>query len=99
MNKKFFGEEIKINKIIFPKTIKGKDKGMPVGFYRRVDKTIAIKKGLSEIDSLECLLHEYAHSFEHQILKSNRRGHSKEGGVMLGRFKRELDKIIKISLR
>jgi hypothetical protein len=45
------------------------------------------------------LVHEYTHAYEHQVLKKNRRGHSKTGGVIFSRFMKETDKILKISVK
>ena len=100
LNKKFADNKIKINKIVFYSKIKEKkpEKGVIHGFYRIRDKVIGIKKDISQLDQLETLLHEFTHAYEDQILKSESMRHTKIGGKIFSKFKKESDKILKISV-
>lgn len=103
LNKNFAIGKIKINKIVFYKNFeikrKNPDKGIIHGYYDIKNKVIGIRKGISQLDQLETLLHEYAHAYERQFLKIKKRGHSKEGGRIFTMFKEESDKFLKISVK
>lgn len=100
LNKKFADNKIKITEIVLFDKFKGEnlDKGIIQGFYQKRGKIIGIKKSLSELSKVDNLLHEYVHAYEDQFLKSRRKGHTKVGGKIFSKFKKEMDKILKISV-
>ncbi len=101
LNKKFADNKIKINKIVLFNKFRGEniDKGIIQGFYQRGKKVIGIKKSLSEFSKVDNLLHEYTHAYEDQFLKSRRKGHTKIGGKIYSKFKKEMDKILRIFVK
>jgi len=99
LNKKFCNNQIKINKIIFLNKIvnPNRDRGTTYGYYRMKDKTIAILKDAPTIDKIETLIHEFTHAYQHQIL-GEKLSHDNKGWKMFKKFKKESDKIIRISV-
>lgn len=100
LNKVFCDNRIKY-RIIFPSKIinpKRKDKGTTYGYYRVKDKTIAILKDTPMIDQLDTLIHEFTHAYQHQVL-GQKLNHNKKGGELMKKFTKEIDKILKISVK
>ena len=99
INKKFCKNKIKINKIIFPSRIinPNKDKGTTYGYYEMKGKVIAILKDAPVIDKLETLIHELTHAYQHQVL-GKKFSHNEHGWEMFKKFKKESDKILRISV-
>ena len=101
LNKTFCDNKIKV-KIVFKKRMvsykKRKDKGTTLGYYEVRDKTIAILEDASIIDQLDTLIHEFTHTYQHQVL-GQKLSHNKHSGAIFWKFKKEADKILKFSIK
>lgn len=99
LNNRFCDNKIKY-KIVFLEKIssKNKEKGTTYGYYDPKNRKIAILKDSSMIDKLDTLIHEFTHAYQHQIL-GEKLSHNKKGGKMFKKFKKECNKIIKVSIK